>query len=246
MCASEAPNANYTGRDQGQKSSFPTKQLAEILEPLRHPAHRAVAKRISDEWKTSIWLRTGYSNEEKHQAFIEEGIHERNFVENMEKEGIILSDRPFYNWGDQWRRILDHLPEILHPDLEETNQKFVSDKDLPERYFDMPRVDATISYGVMSPEEYDVMTCRVHNACSTQLVLVEDTRTSTGDEPSFDATWLDDRGTSVRTTRMSAQDVRDYLSDATYGCISCESSELTFATIGPGYLAGEVRGPSVD
>lgn len=155
----------------------------QILEPVRPPVLRAVGRRISDERPAFIWLLICYDNEEQHQAFIGDGLDDLNGAENLAEEGIVLSDKRFYDWGSQWQRILDCLPEILDAQLERY-QKFLGDEDLSCEYTKLLQEKSFLGSDISS-QQYAEMTCQAHNACSTMLLLVEDDDTFSDEEVTF-------------------------------------------------------------
>ncbi|KAM0718454.1 hypothetical protein Q7P37_005524 [Cladosporium fusiforme] len=227
-----------------QNSGPPSpEQISEILKPTRPPILRGVGERISSECPNFVWLRTDYDNEDQHESFITDGLDGLGFGENLSDEGIILSDKRYYDWSDQWQRILDFLPEVVAFNPEKI-QKFCSDECLQQEY-DRVRQTGYIFHENAPADEYAKKTCRVHNQCATRLVIIEDKETFANEEPTFKAIWLDDCGVVVRTTLSMAEMLCLYLSDETFFDRTCANSDFTFAEIGPEYLPGARRGPAL-
>lgn len=78
---------------------------------MRSSAIRIAAKKVMEAPFHYTWLGTTYHDEEAHELLVD---HVEDWPENMCQDGTILNDYRYYDWSDQWQRILDVLPEVLH------------------------------------------------------------------------------------------------------------------------------------
>jgi hypothetical protein len=87
-------------------------EASEILDNWRTPEQREIA--TEPLYLNNAWLRTYYGagSDEKHQEFVDE----INLEYAIDEENRLLNDADSYNFGDQWERILDIMPELVRRD----------------------------------------------------------------------------------------------------------------------------------
>ncbi|KAL8642258.1 MAG: hypothetical protein Q9228_001024 [Teloschistes exilis] len=85
--------------------------ISEILKPWRTSSQREVAD--YNTMGPAIWLRTCYTigSDEKHEALIN-GVDMDNAVDGDHR---LLNDPTHYDYGADWQRVFEVLPELLEP-----------------------------------------------------------------------------------------------------------------------------------
>lgn len=225
-------------REKAEQNSIPpeSSQVSHILGPLRSPAVRAVAKAIPEMHAEFIWFRTDYSNEEGHNSLLE---HVYDETANMSYIGVVLSEKRFYDWADQWHRIFDVLPEILSSTAYGNDEPFDA-KWLGDEYL-------SLNENFLSPPDdldlvmqYAYLTDMIHVREMAQFLCVEDAQTYTTDPPTFLGVLLDDRGALMRQMRLVAEEAESFLCPTT---VHCDVTVLAEAEPEPDYLPGGCHGP---
>ncbi|KAL8810777.1 MAG: hypothetical protein Q9200_002318 [Gallowayella weberi] len=86
--------------------------ISKILTPWRTPTQREVANK--DSMAPAIWLRTCYTADSyaRHEALLK-GCNDMDMA--VGGENRLLNDHTRYNYGDDWQRVFEVLPELLQP-----------------------------------------------------------------------------------------------------------------------------------
>jgi hypothetical protein len=250
---------------QGQNRPT-TEQVSRILEPFRAPALRYVAERLSNDCGNFVWLRTDYDHEEQRKALIQKltspEFEESNWAEYLYEGEIILSDRRYYNVeGEEWKSVLDILPEIIdhkmpdwpgeyHDDIKIHQQRVKRDYmewDQSYYYEGKPDtgLDRIIDAETVSREQAEAWLFRTrivdcHSISCETILFVEDAETHTTEPATFHALWLDDRAVVVRHTRATLEEACDISTDVEK---SWEDTCFLYADVGSDYARGGVCGP---
>ncbi|KAL1835648.1 hypothetical protein VTJ49DRAFT_6293 [Mycothermus thermophilus] len=91
-----------------------------ILQPWRPARWRWVASQIwtrRGTWNEAIWLRTHYA-EGTDDKFAEWRATDEDNDPNYDEDTVkwtVLNDRDVFNFGDEWWRVFDVLPELAGP-----------------------------------------------------------------------------------------------------------------------------------
>lgn len=215
-------------------------QMSQILLPLRPPALRNFICQ-SDVGDDFIWLNIDYPpNKDAHAEFFA-FLPEVDAYENLTDDGTILSDSRFYNFGDDWRKVLDVLPEILDPRQHDPSEAPV----MPDRGRHRRKLEREYMTALSSNKGEMVAKAvleRQQHSCVARLLVVEDKETHTTDERRMLAVWLDEYGNVVRESRVTPQAVCDYLS-IVGEAMGPENEDWLEAIVGPKYVQGAEFGP---
>jgi len=97
-------------------ATCPTPDELEILERCRTPHERKLARLISEKSHTVPWLRTLYSDDETGQDVLENILddHLETLTGVGDRHSMFLIDSERYSFGNDWKRVLGILPEIVH------------------------------------------------------------------------------------------------------------------------------------
>lgn len=167
--------------------------------------------------KFGIWLRTWYGpGSDAAFASLHESLR-------YNEPTLVLDDASLYNFGEEWERIFERMPQLVHTyfsaqKYSEKKQKAL--KEALEMEEDGRVADPDFGY---DPDE-DAIPWEEHSAnyqwaCITGYVLIIDKTTlSSGDGPEDKSEdsgtilvmWYDDRGRGVRSGRERPDQVVDY------------------------------------
>lgn len=177
-------------------------QVATILSPVRDPVLRHVARSLCDSSLAEdrpLWLRTDYSDDERHAAFYEDlpnMFAGPVGAEILYDEAMILSDRRFYD-SKTWGEVLELLPEMLDGCKPRTlpNEALARTQKL------------RVEYMACKPDSDDarVLLAALQHSQALRALLVEDAEMWSTDPPHFLMLWLDNRGDVVRSNRVSSR-----------------------------------------
>ncbi|OBT61051.1 hypothetical protein VE03_09141 [Pseudogymnoascus sp. 23342-1-I1] len=102
------------------------RQIEAILVPWRTMFQRDI---VSEQGELGcVWLRTDYSEgtDDAHESLVENV----DFCIVVDDEDRLLDDEELYNFGDDWRRILDVFPELVNSDgAYATHQEFLQEAE---------------------------------------------------------------------------------------------------------------------
>lgn len=183
-----------------------------------------------------IWLRTCYDegSDEAHQGLLDE-LNEELALEVDEN---ILDDATLYNYGDDWRRIFEVIPERL---FGETLQD-IDRRPTPEEH-EAPIRDAQSHLDIDQVADIDALkqaTVRFHaEAVNSYLFVADKIALDTG---KVLIVFFDDSGRTVRQSRVLPEHC-DGIAGAWFDLLVEEMSEFTEGDIGPDYLPGGPCGP---
>lgn len=206
-------------------------QISQILEPSRAPGLRSVANQVLRQ--DEIWLRIDYSSEDAHAALCK-SLQNVDAGENLSEDCLILSDVRYYDFGSEWERVLDILPELL--DMNHDVPKTAENYRMGEFWRRKEREYADNASN-------DVLAQQQH-CCVARMLFIEDNETHSTDaaEKRLRSVWLDDFGNVVRENRVIMQEACDYLSIVGEG-MGAEDAIWLGANIGPKYVHGAEFGP---
>lgn len=220
----------------------PQAEWESILAPLRTEFQRQLASPYSfmpNEghcWGV-IWLRTCYDDgsEEAHQKLLNV-LHDELALELKEN---ILDDVALYDYGDDWRRIFEVVPERLLQELLDDDYEPQTALDEPQATMREMLRDLRVDE-VTRANAWKMAIVRLHLDAAGNYVLVADKVAL--DTGKVLVVFFDDCGRTVRDSRIEAE-LCDGLAGAWFdGCID-EDNVFTEANIGPDYLTGGSCGP---
>ncbi|KAL8833431.1 MAG: hypothetical protein Q9170_004274 [Blastenia crenularia] len=224
-------------------------ESSSILRPWRTLAQREVADYNS--MGPAIWLRTCYSkgSDRKHEALVQ-GVEMEHAVDGDHR---LLDDPDLYNYGADWQRVFDVIPELLEPNdqdwasyekgqraaMEELRAYAEGGVDRAERRLIANLTGASGAPGFQGAElEFHVaraLQSNVHRECVVTWVVVEDEEAlETGD---VGLMFVDGLGRVIRSKRVlpeDAQSIGGLWADGSWD----EVDEWVEADFGPEYQAG--------
>jgi hypothetical protein len=196
-------------------------QVRDILAPWRPLRWRSAAWEIwnqmrGPDWHAygfNIWLRTHYAAGEEEKAqdgaklvgWFEESVDDNPNGEDPDEiiAWSILDDESVFNFGDDWERVFEVIPELAGPRagfsrrfvIEEYNERIIkrSGETLREQVASLPSLQDRIA-AVESSDNY----AQVHSVDS--YIFVADERTFTADELLI--LFLDKMGNHIRQSRI--------------------------------------------
>ncbi|KAI6914785.1 hypothetical protein KC318_g459 [Hortaea werneckii] len=186
-----------------------------------------------------IWLRTCYDegSDEAHQGL----LRKLNEEMALDVEQNILDDAALYNYGDDWRRIFEVMPErlfqeVLEEDLDETNVQCIEDRKARIRKEQRnPDIDAATNADALKEA-----TSKLHFwAIENYLFVADKVALDTGKAL---LVFFDDCGRTVRQSRIRPEYGEPFAGGWFDGLLE-EMDEFTEADIGPDYLPGGSCGP---
>lgn len=212
-----------------------------ILAPLRTNFQRQLASPYSFQtlgvhcWGI-IWLRTCYDEgtDEAHQKL----LNVLNEELALEVEENILDDAALYDYGDDWRRIFEVVPERLFgellddADMRDTPEKHEAPIREAQRDLDMGEVADT--------DAFKQATARLHcEAVCNYLFVADKVALETG---KVLIVFFDECGRTVRQSRMQPEHC-EMIAGAWFDCCIDEMDEFLEGDIGADYLPGGSCGP---
>jgi hypothetical protein len=209
-----------------------------ILAPLRTELQRKLASPFSFVPNGSycwgvIWLRTCYheDSDEAHQRLLDR----LNWDQALELEELILDDVALYDYGDDWDRIFEVVPERLLEELLDDKRL----RDAPE-IRKAPVREEQHKLDIEGVADLKQATVRLHyHAVRKYLFVADKTALDTG---KVLVVFFDDCGRMVRQSRMEPE-FGEGLAGAWANCSIDEMNEFSEAEIGPDYLPGGPCGP---
>ncbi|KAI4256618.1 MAG: hypothetical protein LQ352_002008 [Teloschistes flavicans] len=236
--------------NQERTSIVPTaSQIESILQPWRTEDQRDLA--IALAYLPAIWLRTCYApgTDPKHEALIEDV----DMLNAIDSDDRVLNNPQLYNFGVEWHRVFDYLPELLKPYGGEEETRHVS-----ERQEDALRDLQAVAEGGVSRAptrllenlapfegeelEYHVnvaLQSEVHRQCVIMWVVLED-EAALGDGR-VAVMFLDAFGRVVRSKRVPARQAED-MGGAWSDHMWYELGEWEEGELGKDYQAGGACG----
>lgn len=201
-----------------------------------------------------VWLRTHYGPESNslHQALLQK----IDLFMALDDEDRLLNDEDLYDFGDDWRKILDVMPELVVsnaaslPDsaeelLEQAKNELIKAKaEIADQGKAVPAqvIDYT---GPLEPIPLNyrnmllVLRGKVHKACVVNYIIVEDKEAlETG---LLLLAFLDTHGRVVRWSRIDAEDAMQ-MSGFWMNSSWDELDEFLKGKLGDDYQVGGVRG----
>jgi hypothetical protein len=217
-----------------------------ILAPLRTDFQRLLASPHSfspyssqpESWSCwgIIWLRTCYDEgtEEAHQRLLDE----LNSELALDLDENILDDATLYDYGDDWRRIFEVVPERLF-------EESLDDADMrttPEDHEAQIReAQGNLDSGEVDDlDAFKEATTRYHSEAVSRYLFIEDKVAL--DTGKVLIVFFDDCGRTVRQSRMKPEHGEMIAGAWADSCID-EMDEFAEADIGPDYLPGGSCGP---
>jgi hypothetical protein len=224
------------------KSELPPQEDWEsILAPLRTDFQRQLASPYSFQldgfhcWGV-IWLRTCYDQgtDEAHQGL----LRELNLDLALEMEENILDDAALCDYGDDWHRIFEVIPERLFEEILHDADM----RDAPEEHEALIR-EAQRNLDIdeaVDMDSWKQATTRFHSDAVCKYLFV-------ADKVAFDTgkvliVFFDDCGRTVRQSRVQPEYCQE-IAGAWSDCFIDEMEEFTEAEIGADYLPGGLCGP---
>lgn len=209
-----------------------------------------------------LWVRNCYGEgaDEKHQKL----VSSLNAGLALDMEKNILSDEDLYNYGDDWHRIFDVMPERLFyitantssdNTLSEFNQRNERLRSLQQDYEsgrfdefqmeeasqrqfawqDSPRSDSEIAASVFRVKTEAIHSCAIEN----YLFVADETALQTGEVL---IVFFDDRGRVVRQARILPE-VCDGTAGAWADSRIQDHEEFSEGEVGLDYREGGICGP---
>lgn len=221
----------------------PQAEWESILAPLRTDFQRQLASpysfmSLSGHCWGIIWLRTCYSegSDEAHRKLLDR----LNWDQALELEELILDDAALYEYGDDWHRIFEVMPERLFEELLEGDAER---RDAPE-VLDAPirEEQRKLDFDKLVADTHAVKhaTVRLHcRAVRKYLFVVDKVALDTGQVL---VVFFDDCGRTVRQSRMEPE-YGEMLAGAWANWSIDEMDEFSEAEIGPDYLPRGSCGP---
>jgi hypothetical protein len=219
----------------------PESEWESILAPLRTDFQRQLASPYSfqpDGFQCYgiIWLRTCYDGgtDEPHQSLLDE----LNTDLALDVEENILDDAALYNYGDDWRRIFEVVPERL---LEETLDD-IDARDAQEKREARIR-EAQRDVKIDDVTDIDALkqaTVRLHFWAAYKYLFVADKVSL--DTGKVLAVFFDDCGRTVRQSRILPEHCEG-IAGAWFDGFIDEMDEFAEGDIGSHYLPGGACGP---
>jgi hypothetical protein len=219
-----------------------------ILAPLRTDFQRQLASPYSFQTLSGhcwgiIWLRTCYGDgtDEAHQGLLK--MLNQDLA--LEVEENILDDVALYDYGDDWRRIFEVVPERL---FEETLEG-VDMRDAPHeaRFLEAHEARFLEAQRKLELDEAAGMdawrqaTAKSHDLAVCNYLFVADKEALESGEVLV--VFFDDRGRTVRQSRVQPEYCEE-IAGAWFDCFIDEMEVFTEADIGPDYLPeGSCRPP---
>lgn len=215
-----------------------------ILAPLRTDFQRQLASPYSFQtlgnrcWGI-IWLRTCYDEgtDGAHQKLVDE----LNWEMALDVEENILDDAALYDYGDDWRRIFEVIPERLFgntlDDLDGMPTPEERDRLIREAQRNVNIDDIEDEAELHALKQ---ATTKLHAAAIENYLLVEDKVAL--DIGKLLIVFFDDFGRTVRQSRILPEDC-DGIAGAWADCFIDEMAEFEEGDIGPDYLPGGPSGP---
>lgn len=212
-----------------------------ILAPLRTDFQRQLASPYSFQtlgghcWGI-IWLRTCYDEgtDEAHQKLLDV-LDEELALEVKEN---ILDDVALYDYGDDWRRIFEVVPERLFGEMLDDADM----RDTPEKH-ETPIREAQRNLHIDEVADTDAFkqaTARLHyDAICNYLFVADKVALDTG---TVLIVFFDDCGRTVRQSRVQPEDC-EQIAGAWFDCCIDEMEWFAEADMGPDYLPGGPCGP---
>ena len=212
-----------------------------ILAPLRTDFQRQLASPYSFQadgfhcWGI-IWLRTCYDEgtDEAHQRL----LNELNQDLAIEVEENILDDAALYDYGVDWHRIFEIVPERLFEEVLDD-----ADMQTPPGEHEAPLREAQRNLRVDEGADMDAfrqVTTRLHfHAVHKYLFVADKVAFETG---KVLVVFFDGCGRMVRQSRVLPEHCEE-IAGAWFDCCIDEMDLFTEADIGPDYLPGGVCGP---
>lgn len=200
-----------------------------------------------------VWLRTYYADgsDAKHDALLE-NVELQNAIDDEDR---LLNDPALYDFGDEWERILDYVPELVAEAesaarVREAEAAFhaVQKHLQTDGALASPGLTAAMlienARGSLPAEDVQrlvlkAMQSGIHKACVTNYVIVEDGKTLGGEnrEGLVAVLFLDTRGRVVRGVRVPAGDA-EQLGGLWLECAWDEGGQWDEAELGPEYRPG--------
>jgi hypothetical protein len=119
----DTPDFSFSTHFEEHPSITPTEaQINEILAPWRSATQREVAIACGTGFDV-VWLRTCYSegSEAKYRRILDDPDLDLAMAFGDDK--FLLDDARLYDFGEEWRKVLDVLPEmVVKPELRELIQ----------------------------------------------------------------------------------------------------------------------------
>jgi hypothetical protein len=215
-----------------------------ILAPLRTDFQRQLASPYSFMpngahcWGV-IWLRTCYDEgtDQAHQNLLNV-LNEELALELKEN---ILDDAALYDYGDDWRRIFEVVPERLLQELLNDNvgSQTVSQKRQAPMRGMLRNLDID---DVSNTNAWKIEIVRLHLSVTRNYLLISDKVAL--DTGKVLVVFFDDCGRTMRQSRIEPEYCADIAGAWFDGCLDDAMDVFTEAEIGPDYLTGGLCGPS--
>ncbi|KAM0717801.1 hypothetical protein Q7P37_006133 [Cladosporium fusiforme] len=205
-----------------------------ILAPLRTDFQRQLASPYSFQtmgnhcWGV-IWLRTCYDEgtDEAHQNL----LNELNQELALEVDENILDDAALYNYGDDWRRIFEVIPERLFEETLDDANAMPTPEEHEARIREARRnldIDE-----VADIDAFKQATARLHSEAVCKYLFVSDKVAL--DTGKVLIVFYDDCGRTVRQSRVQPEDC-EQIAGAWFDISIDEMDEFVEGDIGPEYL----------
>lgn len=217
-----------------------------ILAPLRTDFQRLLASPHSfspysfqpESWSCwgIIWLRTCYDEgtEEAHQRLLDALDSELA----LDLDENILDDATLYDYGDDWRRIFEVVPERLFEESLDDADMRITPEDQEAQ---IREAQGNLDSGEVDDlDAFKEATIRYHSEVVSRYLFVEDKVAL--DTGKVLIVFFDDCGQTVRQSRTKPEH-GDMIAGAWADICLDEMDECAEADIGPDYLPGGSCGP---
>ena len=222
-------------------------QVESILKPWRTEEEREIADSFVSHSDEMAWLRTCYDegSDEKHDTLIE-GVQ---LDIALNSEDNLLDDADLYDFGDDWRRILDQIPEIIPIQDVPAHSNWIREDLTKYLAFQKhglgsasPRLRQNLSF--LEGAEYEdairkALLGSLHYACKVTFLVVEDREAlETGNVLLL---YLDAEGLVVRSLRIHPGEIEQVSGGWSDGCLIEDDSYWEDVEIGTDYRSGGSR-----
>ena len=222
-------------------------QVESILKPWRTEEQRETADSLASPSSDMAWLRTCYDegSDEKHDALMEG----TDLDMAIGSEDHLLDDADLYDYGDDWRRILDQLPEIIPIRDALGNTDWIRRQLTEYLAFQKhglgsasPRLRQNLSF--LEGAEYEnaiqkSLLGSLHYGCKVTFLVVEDKEAlETGNVLLL---YLDAEGLVVRSLRLHPGEIEQISGAWSDGCLIDDDLYWEDVEIGTDYRSGGSR-----
>ena len=183
-------------------------EIGTILAPWRPIRWRNAATQLwANRQEHAVWLRTHYG-EGSDAQFRAWRDHDEDFngnFEEAERAWLVLDDPVVFNVGDEWRRALDVVPELVRPGDDAEPAASAARERLRERIRARVAAGEDVEDVAVWEAEYGEHGGKLQYYKVSSYLLVADARA--WETQCLRMLLLDEKGNIVRHTEMEAEDM---------------------------------------